>query len=248
MSISLSNYDSSDKNFDLEKEIEQLRENVENFTRENEKLASDIKFKENDFKRRSNESELENQMSLKTIENLEELVKKLKEFQIFPENQKERVLEEIKLNFIQIENKLIISQNSENRIKLEYDLLINENKELKCELQNANFKNKSTTNNSVNNILICEEDEELDNVETLKDIILELSKEYDDLKLKYNNNLDNYYEKEKVIMEIKEKLRKKEDDYLKKTFEFEAEIRILSQKTEEYEDEMSKVFFFYKKN
>ena len=42
-------------------------------------------------------------------------------------------------------------------------------------------------------------------------------------------------------MEIKEKLRKKEDDYLKKTFELEAEIRKLNQKTQEYEDEMSRV-------
>ena len=51
MSITFSNCDTNERNSEFETEIEDLREKVEKLTRENEKWSSDIRLKENEFRR-----------------------------------------------------------------------------------------------------------------------------------------------------------------------------------------------------
>ena len=239
MSITFSNCDTNERNNELDVDIDDLRIKVETLTRENEMLSSEIKFKENEFNRKMEEEDLDNQMLRKTIENLEELTKKLKEWQVYPENSRERVLHEIKLKFIETENKLIISQNSETRLKIQIDQLIEENNQLKKQTQSHIFKNIS----NAKNLILADEEIELENVEELKDIILELSNEYEELKLKYNDNLDAFYEKEIIIMELKEKHNTQEDDFLRKIFENEAEITRLNERLDECERELISVKF-----
>ena len=70
--------DTNEKSDELETDIEDLRVKLEKLTRENEILSSDLKFKENEFQRKIEEFDIENKMIEKTIENLEEVTRKLK--------------------------------------------------------------------------------------------------------------------------------------------------------------------------
>ena len=112
----------------------------------------------------------------------------------------------------------------------QFENLLRENKDLKKELQN-NQINKPRTNN----YMISGENEELENVNELKDIIFQLSSEYDELQLKYNNILDCFYEKERIILELKDKHNLKEDEFLRKIFKYEEEITNLNEKLDENE-------------
>ncbi len=98
--------------------------------------------------------------------------------------------------------------------------------QLQKEIQKVNFRKKSANDHN----LFVDEDEELENVESLREIIIELSNEYEDLKVKYQKLLDLYYEKEKTLMEIKEKHNIKEDELLNKILQYEAQIRTLNEK------------------
>ena len=217
MSITFSNCDTNERNSEFETEIEDLREKVEKLTRENEKWSSDIRLKENEFRRQLEELNIDNQILRKTIENLEELNKKLKENETISHDNSP--IYKVKQNLIESENKLIISKNSELRLQIQFENLLRENKDLKKELQN-NQINKPRTNN----YMISGENEELENVNELKDIIFQLSSEYDELQLKYNNILDCFYEKERIILELKDKHNLKEDEFLRKIFKYEEEI------------------------
>ena len=228
MSITFSNCDTNERNSEFETEIEDLREKVEKLTRENEKWSSDIRLKENEFRRQLEELNIDNQILRKTIENLEELNKKLKENETISHDNSP--IYKVKQNLIESENKLIISKNSELRLQIQFENLLRENKDLKKELQN-NQINKPRTNN----YMISGENEELENVNELKDIIFQLSSEYDELQLKYNNILDCFYEKERIILELKDKHNLKEDEFLRKIFKYEEEITNLNEKLDENE-------------
>ena len=228
MSITFSNCDTNERNSEFETEIEDLREKVEKLTRENEKWSSDIRLKENEFRRQLEELNIDNQILRKTIENLEELNKKLKENENISHDNSP--IYKVKQNLIESENKLIISKNSELRLQIQFENLLRENKDLKKELQN-NQINKPRTNN----YMISGENEELENVNELKDIIFQLSSEYDELQLKYNNILDCFYEKERIILELKDKHNLKEDEFLRKIFKYEEEITNLNEKLDENE-------------
>jgi hypothetical protein len=237
MSISLSILETTQKNVESEKELEEIRLKIDNITRKNELLSNELKYKEKEYEMKIEELNINNLVQKKTIENLEELTNKLREFQSFPENSKEKVLEEIQHKCIGLENKLILTHNSENRIKMEYEQLLISHSQLQKELQNVNYKRKSVNDHN----LFVDEDEELENVESLREIIIELSNEYEDLKVKYQKHLDLYYEKERTLMEIKEKHNKKEDELLNKIFEYEAQIRTLNEKISERDHKELKV-------
>ena len=234
MSITFSNCDTNERNSEFETEIEDLREKVEKLTRENEKWSSDIRLKENEFRRQLEELNIDNQILRKTIENLEELNKKLKENENISHDNSP--IYKVKQNLIESENKLIISKNSELRLQIQFENLLRENKDLKKELQN-NQINKPRTNN----YMISGENEELENVNELKDIIFQLSSEYDELQLKYNNILDCFYEKERIILELKDKHNLKEDEFLRKIFKYEEEITNLNEKLDENEKKKNNV-------
>ena len=53
--------------------------------------------------------------------------------------------------------------------------------------------------------------------------------------------MDAFYEKEIIIIELKEKHNIKEDEFLKKTFEYEEEIARLSDRLDKWESEMINV-------
>jgi len=226
MSISLSILETTEKNIEYEKEVEEIKLKMDNLSREKELLSNELKYKEKEYEKKIEELNINNLVLKKTVENLEELTNKLKEFQSFPENSKEKVLEEIQQKCIDLENKLILTQNSENRIKLEYEHLLISHSQLQKEIQKVNFRKKSANDHN----LFVDEDEELENVESLREIIIELSNEYEDLKVKYQKLLDLYYEKEKTLMEIKEKHNIKEDELLNKILQYEAQIRTLNEK------------------
>ena len=119
MSITFSNCDTNERNSEFETEIEDLREKVEKLTRENEKWSSDIRLKENEFRRQLEELNIDNQILRKTIENLEELNKKLKENETISHDNSP--IYKVKQNLIESENKLIISKNSELRLQIQFE-------------------------------------------------------------------------------------------------------------------------------
>ena len=53
--------------------------------------------------------------------------------------------------------------------------------------------------------------------------------------VKYNNILDCFYEKERIILELKDKHNLKEDEFLRKIFKYEEEITNLNEKLDENE-------------
>ena len=60
--MTFSYIDTDEKNSELEMDIEDLRIKVEKLTRENEFLSSEIKSKENDFQRKIEIADIDNQM------------------------------------------------------------------------------------------------------------------------------------------------------------------------------------------
>ena len=101
-----------------------------------------------------------------------------------------------------------------------------------------NDNNYLSTSISTKNLARVIEDDGTDNfndMEGLKDLLIELSKEYDECKEKYDLLVQSNYEKEKIIQEFIESSTLKEEGYNKHKSELYGEIEKLNDKIREYE-------------
>lgn len=139
-----------------------------------------------------------------------------------------------------------IRQENE-KLKTELDTLKKENDILKNGLEMSNLSTKGShktlfkEETDINN-----DKDDINNPECLKELILQLSQEYDEFKDKYNIILNSLYDKEQTVCDLRERHDSKEEEYKQEISELEQEIIDLNSKIHQYElDIYSAVLYIY---
>jgi len=196
---------------------EEMKLKVESLTREKDLTLSEIRTTKYNSKQNKESFINEKQSDRRSFENYDNL------FSIFKDINQDKTVEKcVEERLFELENLLIINKRKEIRLQGIVEELKEENRKLKEELDD---KTKFSSTNK--NLIDYHDDEDLNNVENLKDIILELSKQYDETKLSYQNLLSSYSEKEKDYQNLKEKYNIKDQENTRIIKELESEIREL---------------------
>jgi hypothetical protein len=205
---------------------EEMKLKIESLTREKDLTLSEIRTTEYNSKQNKESFLVEKQSDRRSFENYDHLFSIFKDISL--DKKVEKSLEE---RLFELENILMINKRKEIRFLGIIEELKEENRKLKEELDDKT-KFSSTNKNLID---IDEDEEDLNNVENLKDIILELSKQYDETKLNYQNLLSSYSEKEKDYQNLKEKYSITDQEKTRIIKELESEIRELKNSNDKKE-------------